>query len=112
MSRRLMFFTDTEGIGGSEKYMVDLMVAMRVKGYAVSLLCHDHPSFICYVRQRTQGECRIIALRFPSVNRSRVLQAGLALNRSWKDRMSFLKIPGLLVYYFNSIKVDYILISS
>jgi hypothetical protein len=35
MPQRLLFFTDTEGVGGSEKYLVDMMVAMRGKGYAV-----------------------------------------------------------------------------
>lgn len=104
MRGRLLFFADTQGVGGSEKYLVDLMSAMMTKGYEVSLLCHDHPSFVNYVRERTQGKCRIVAMEFPSITRNRVLQSGLALNRSWKNRLSFLKIPGLLIYYIHTIR--------
>ena len=98
-----MFFTDTEGVGGSEKYLVDMISAMIKKGDWVSLLCHENSSFVNYVCQQTSGKCQITAMYFPSVTRSQILQKGLALNRSWNNRFSFLKGPGQLIYYFNLI---------
>lgn len=104
MPQRLLFFTDSEGVGGSEKYLVDLMLAMMDKGYDVSLLCHHQLSVVDYVRQRTSGRCRITAMDFPSVTRSRIFQTGLALNRSWKNLFSFLKVPGQLICYFHMVR--------
>ncbi len=101
---RLAFFIDTEVLGGTEKYLLDLMAGMKERGYEVSLLCHTFPVFEEAARRRLGSDLVILSRHFTSITRNRVLQAGLSLNRSLKNHLSFLKSPGMLLFYVNMIR--------
>lgn len=94
---RLAYFVETNAMGGAEKYIADLMIAMGGKGYEITFVCNDFRPLVDYIRKRVGAP--MAPLWFPSVSRSRAIQSGLAVNRKMRGRLKLLKIPGLVVYY-------------
>src|SRR5258706_2845110 len=102
-SKELCYFIDTIAVSGAERYLVDMIQGMRRRGYSVTVVCHHFPDLINAIQRETQGSCRVLSCRLPSITRNKAIQAGLTLNRSARGLLNILKVPGLLLYYWNTL---------
>jgi glycosyltransferase involved in cell wall biosynthesis len=100
-NKRLVFFIDTEAIGGAERYLVDLINGLRPHGYEMTVICNALANLPSFIKEQTSSACHVIALELPSITRHRIIQKGLALNRSTKGALGIFKFPGLLLIYLN-----------
>ncbi|HOW28493.1 MAG TPA: glycosyltransferase family 4 protein [Elusimicrobiota bacterium] len=97
--RKILYYTDTNGIGGGERYLVDLIRESDRRGYDVTVLCNDRPDLLEYFRRTVSDACRVRVVSPFSLTRNRLVQSGLTVNRESRNRFSFLKVPGMFVYH-------------
>src|SRR5688572_16923931 len=94
----LCYFIDTHVIGGTERYLVDLVNAMNHEGFRVTVICHHFTDLLDFFKTQMKFPGDVISCPLPSITRNAHVQAALTLNRSAQGAFNFLKIPGLLYF--------------